>query len=122
MADAEDLNHHRHLRAAKEAEAIFREDFARYPGECFAMRASQPFQFPGWGPMDHLKYPFTIARMSRCRTQFSMHPMTAEQFPPDGEQLFYLLWKEFIDPNVPGTMLDYKKTRRPEGLPSPEED
>lgn len=106
---AEDLNQHRHQRAAKEAEARFREDFARHPGECFSMRESLPFQFPDWGPTDHLAYPVTIARMSRCRTEFSMHPLTGAQFPPDPEQLLYLLWKEFIDPDVPGAMLDYKK-------------
>jgi hypothetical protein len=113
MAETEDLNRHRHLRAVKDAEAAFLDGFAKYPDECFMLRHSLPFQFPDWGPNGHLEHPYTIARISPCRTKITMHPLTDKQFPPDPEQVLFLLWKEFIDPGVEGSMLDYSQNRPP---------
>jgi hypothetical protein len=95
MADAEDQNLRRHLRAAKRAERGDQEWFRRHRNRCFRVRRAIAFEDARWGPEDHLKEPHVLVRMSPDRKEYNRNSMDGK-YLPNNEAFLARLWEEVL--------------------------
>ena len=86
----------RHLRAQKKATREDRDWFRRHPDRCFRVRRSKAYEYPDWGPTDHLEMQYMLVRMSPRRKEYNRHAVKAEVLPND-EAFLSQLWEDFVE-------------------------
>jgi len=83
---------HQHRFRKARAEADIRDSswFRRHPGRIHRVRASRPFEMPGWGAADHLAYPHMLVK--RLVGQLHRRPAQFSGEIPDIESYLRMIW------------------------------